>query len=111
MSRSDELVQADITTFNGVPMDDDYSRMEWATSMITYDKVNYTMKKIYPDKYEILITDNGSQFSRKNSNIKHYYEESITGTHIWTSVHHPQTMGKLSNMQKGLNRFLRHRLR
>ncbi len=63
---------------------------------------------MHPDKYE--LTDNGSQFSKKNSNIKHYCEESITGNHIWTSVHHPQTMGKLSNMQKGLKRFLRHRL-
>ncbi|MDN5867886.1 MAG: hypothetical protein L0H55_10875, partial [Candidatus Nitrosocosmicus sp.] len=28
----------------------------------------------------------------------------------WTSIHHPQTMGKLSNAQKELKRFLMHRL-
>ncbi len=78
--------------------------------MITEEMVAHTMKKLHPDKYESLITDNGSQFSRKNSNMRHYCEENITGAHIWTSVHHPQTMGKLSNMQKGLKRFLRHRL-
>jgi len=92
MSRPDELIQADITTFNGVPiMTMGYSRMGWATSMITEEKVTNAMKKLHPDKYENLITDNGSQFSRKNSNMRHYCE------HYWSSYgHRPQTMGKLS---------------
>ncbi|MDG6936810.1 MAG: transposase [Nitrososphaerota archaeon] len=112
---ADELVQADITYFNGVPimtMEDDHSRMGWATSMndSTEERVTHAMKTIHPGKYENLLTDNGSQFSKKNTNMKHYCEENIIGIHIWTSVHHPQTMGKLSNMQKGLKRFLRHRL-
>ncbi len=62
------------------------------------------MKKLHPDKYENLITDNGSQFSRKNSNMRHYCEESITGAHIWTSS---TDNGQAINKQK---RFLRHRL-
>ncbi len=110
--RPDQLVQADITYFNGVPlmtMEDDNSRKGWATSMIdqSEERVLYAMGKLHPEKYDNLLTDNGSQFSRKNSSMKKYCERNITGTHIWTSVHHPQTMGKLSNMQKG---FLKHRL-
>ena len=44
------------------------------------------------------------------------YDEQVlrpkifTGKHIWSSVHHPQTLGKLSNFQKGMKAFLRHRL-
>ena len=68
------------------------------------------MKTLVRIKYENLLTDNGSQFSRKNAEIRKYCEEFITGKHIWTSLHHPQTMGKLSAYQKGLKRFLRHRL-
>ncbi|MGC9144885.1 MAG: hypothetical protein ACP5GS_02035, partial [Nitrososphaeria archaeon] len=68
------------------------------------------MKTLHPEKYQNILTDNGSQFSKRNYTMKKYCEQSITGKHIWTSVHHPQTMGKLSNMQKGLKRFLRHRL-
>jgi hypothetical protein len=74
------------------------------------ERVIYAMKALHPEKYENLLTDNGSQFSRKNYTMKKYCEENITGRHIWTSVHHPQTMCKLSSAQKGLKRFLRHRL-
>ncbi|MEM3647387.1 MAG: hypothetical protein QW334_04500 [Thermofilum sp.] len=68
------------------------------------------MNELHPTKYENLLTDNGSQFSRKNSTMMTYCEWNITGKHIWTSVHHLQTMGKLSAFQKGMKRFLRHRL-
>jgi len=73
------------------------------TSMIdqTDERVVHAMKTLQSDKYENLLTDNGSQFSRKNFRMKKYCENSINGS-VWTSVHHPQTMGKLSNMQKGL---------
>jgi transposase InsO family protein len=69
------LIQADITYFNGVPlmtMEDDHSRNGWATSMIdqTDERVVHAMKTLHPDKYENLLTDNGSQFSRKNFRIK-----------------------------------------
>ncbi len=96
MSHPDELVQAGITSLNGVSimtMEDDYSRMGWAAS-IQLKKGLHTMKTMHPDKYENLIIDNGSQFSKKNSNMKNYCEESITGIHIWASIYHPQTMGK-----------------
>ncbi len=53
--------------------------------MITEEKVTNAMKKLHPDKYKILITDNGSQFSRKNSNTRHYCEESITGAYLYSS--------------------------
>lgn len=46
-----------------------------------------------------------------NSRMGKYCEVFLNEKHIWTSVHHPQTMGKLSAYQKGLKRFLRPHLR
>jgi len=60
----------------------------------TDERVVHAMKTLHPDKYENLLTDNGSQFLSKNYRMKDYCENSINGRHIWTSVHHPQTMGK-----------------
>jgi hypothetical protein len=114
--KPDELVQADLTRFNGVPiltMEDDYSRKLWAARLEneTDDDVVDGMKRLLHDqKYNSLLTDNGSQFNRKNSTMRKYCDQYLTGRHIWTSIHHPQTMGKLSNAQKGLKRFLIHRL-
>jgi hypothetical protein len=111
----DELIQSDLTTFNGVPiltMEDDYSRKGWI-KRLEDEKDNTVvegMVSLHPKKYENALTDNGSQFSRKNSTIRKYCEQHITGRHIHSSIHHPQTLGKLSNLQKGLKRFLRHRL-
>jgi len=109
------LIQADLTEFNGVPiltMGDDHSRKGWAISLP--DKKDKTviegMKTLVRVKYDNLLTDNGSQFSRKNSEMRKYCEEFINEKHIWTSIHHPETMGKLSAYQKGLKRFLRHKL-
>ena len=111
----DELIQADITRFNGTPiltMEDDHSRKGWATRLINEedDTVVEGMIKLHSWKYANLLTDNGSQFSRKNSTMRRYCEQQILDRHIWTSIHHPQTMGKLSNFQKGLKAFLRHRV-
>lgn len=113
--KPDELVQADLTRFNGIPiltMEDDHSRKLWATRLEneTDDTVVDGMKYLHIKEYDSLLTDNGSQFSRKNSTMKKYCDQYLTGKHIWTSIHHPQTMGKLSNAQKGLKRFLIHRL-
>ena len=114
--KPDELVQADLTRFNGVPiltMEDDHSRKFWAARLEneTDDNVVDGMKRLLHDqKYDSLLTDNGSQFNRRNSIMRKYCDQYLTGTHIWTSIHHPQTMGKLSNAQKGLKRFLIHRL-
>ena len=68
------------------------------------------MKKLLKIRYDNLLTDNGSQFSRKNKVIREYCQEYINEKHIWTSINHPQTMGKLSAFQKGLERFLHHKL-
>ena len=114
--RPDELVQADLTRFNGMPiltMEDDHSRKFWAARLEneTDDNVVDGMKRLHDQKYDSLLTDNGSsQFNRRNSIMKKYCDQYLTGTHIWTSIHHPQTMGKISNAQRGLKRFLIHRL-
>ncbi|MDG6225195.1 MAG: hypothetical protein QCI82_06745, partial [Candidatus Thermoplasmatota archaeon] len=68
------------------------------------------MKRLVRERYDNLLTDNGSQFSRKNARMRRYCEEFLNEKHIWSSVHHPQTLGKLSAYQKGLKRFLRHQL-
>ena len=113
--KPDELIQADLTRFNGLPiltMEDDHSRKFWAARLDNErdDTVIATMTKLHGQKYDYLLTDNGSQFSRRNSVMKRYCKQYLSEKHIWTSVHHPQTMGKLSNAQKGLKRFLIYRL-
>ncbi|MDN5846547.1 MAG: hypothetical protein L0H53_09775, partial [Candidatus Nitrosocosmicus sp.] len=113
--KPDELIQADLTRFNGISiltMEDDYSRKLWAARLDneTDDNVVDGMKRLHIKEYDSILTDNGSQFSRKNSIMRKYCDRYLTGRHIWTSIHHPQTMGKLSNAQKGLKRFLLHRL-
>ena len=110
-----QLIQADLTKFNGIPLlttEDDYSRRGWAIRLTNQkDKtVIRGMKKLLKVRYDNLLTDNGSQFSRKNKVIREYCEKYINEKHIWTSVHHPQTMGKLSAFQKGLKRFLHHKI-
>jgi hypothetical protein len=94
-------------------MEDDHSRKLWTTRLEneTVDNVVDDMKHLLNDqKYDSLLTDNDSQFNRRNSTMRKYCDQHLTGRHIWTSIHHPQTMGKLSNTQKGLKRFLIHRL-
>lgn len=109
------LIQADLTKFNGVPlltMEDDHSRKGWAVTL--KDQKDKTvvkgMKELIQHRYDNLLTDNGSQFSRKNAEIRKYCDERLNEKHIWTSIHHPETMGKLSAFQKALKRFLRHQL-
>jgi hypothetical protein len=114
-SHPDELIQCDLTEFNGFPiltMEDDHSREGWAGRIenATDDMVVNGMAYLHPDLYENLLTDNGKQFCRMNSTMRRYCESRMTGKHIWSSVHHPQTLGKLSAFQKGLKRFLIHRL-
>jgi hypothetical protein len=111
----DELIQGDLTDFNGLPIltiEDDHSRRAWAERIedATDDEVAGGMEDLHPDQYENLLTDNGSQFSRKNSTIRGYCERHVTARHIWSSPHHPQTLGNLSAFQKGLKAFLIHRL-
>lgn len=110
-----QLIQVDLTKFNGVyilTMLDDHSRKGWSLALKNGkdDTVIKGMKKLFTDKFENLLTDNGSQFSRKNKAMREYCEEWVNGKHIWASVHHPQTLGKLGAYQKGLKRFLFQRL-
>ena len=75
-------------------MEDDHSRKLWAARLEneTDDTVVDSMKHLHEQKYDSLLTDNGSQFSRRNSVMKKCCDQYLTGTHIWTSIHHPQTM-------------------
>ena len=109
------LIQSDLTMFNGIPlltMEDDYSRRGWAIRLNDQRDTTFIkgMKTLLKIRYDNLLTDNGTQFTRKNQTIRKYCEDNINEKHIWTSVHHPQTMGKLSAFQKGLKRFLHHNL-
>jgi transposase InsO family protein len=109
------LIQVDLTPFNGIPiltMEDDHSRKGWAIRLVNQkDKtVVRGMKRLVKFRYDNLLTDNGSQFSRKNRVMREYCEKYINEKHIWTSIHHPQTLGKLSAFQKSLKRFLYHKL-
>lgn len=109
------LIQADLTLFNGLPlltMEDDHSRKGWAIRLTNQkDKtVVRGMKKLLKIRYDNLLTDNGSQFNRKNRVMREYCEKYINEKHIWSSIHHPQTLGKLSAFQKSLKRFLYHKL-
>jgi len=53
-------------------MEDDHSRKGWATSMAdgSEDRVMHAMKTLHPEKYENLLTDNGSQFYANYGDIK-----------------------------------------
>lgn len=109
------LIQADLTAFNGIPIlttEDDHSRKGWAIRLANAkDKtVVRGMKKLMKVKYDNILTDNGSQFSRMNKVFREYCAEHINEKHIWSSIHHPETLGKLSAFQKGLKRFLFHKL-
>ncbi|KYK33766.1 MAG: hypothetical protein AYK22_06010 [Thermoplasmatales archaeon SG8-52-3] len=113
--RPNRLVQTDLTKYNGIPiltMEDDYSRKGWAIRLLNQKDTTVVkgMEKLLKIRYDNLLTDNGSQFSRKNKIIREYCQDHINEKHIWTSIHHPQTMGKLSAFQKGLKRFLYHTL-
>ena len=113
--KPNRLIQADLTKFNGVPiltMLDDGTRKGWSCSLKNQKDTIVVdgMKKLIPYQYDNLLTDNGSQFSRRNSVMRKYCEKFVKEKHIWTSIHHPQTMGKLSAYQKNLKRFLKHRM-
>ncbi len=109
------LIQADLTKLNGInilTMEDDHSRKGWAMAIpdATTTTVIDAMKTLIRRKYDNLLTDNGAQFSRANAEMRKYCDEWLDEKHIWSSIHHPQTLRKLSVFQKGLKRFLRHRI-
>lgn len=109
------LIQADLTKLNTVPiltMEDDHSRKGWAMTLRDEDTktVMAGMGDLIQHRYDNLLTDNGGQFSRLNAEIRKYCDEHVREKHIWTSVHHPQTMGKLSAFQKGLKLFVEFKM-
>lgn len=113
--RPNQLLQADLTEFNGVAILtvlDDHSRRAWALVLRDRDDeaVMDGLRHLLPFRFENLLTDNGCQFSRSNTQMQRFCHERVTKKHIWTSIHHPQTMGKLSAYQKGLKRFLVHKV-
>jgi hypothetical protein len=76
-------------------MEDDHFIKLWAARLEneTDDNVVDAMKHLLTMKFDSILTDNGSQFNRKNSTMRRYCDQYLTGRHIWTSIHHPQTMG------------------
>lgn len=69
------LIQGDLTMFNGIPlltMEDDYSRKGWAIRLRSQKDTTVVngMKTLLKIRYDNLLTDNGSQFSRKNQTIE-----------------------------------------
>ena len=83
-------------------MQDNHSRKFWAVRLEneTDDDVVGGMKRLHIQKYDSLLTDNGSQFNRKNSIMRKYCDQYLTGKHIWTSIHHPQTMGNFKRSER-----------
>jgi len=113
--RPNQLLQADLTEFNGtaiLTVLDDHSRRAWALALRGRggETVMDGFRHLLPFRFENLLTDNGCQFSRSNTQMQRFCLERVTKKHIWTSIHHPQTMGKLSAYQKGLKRFLVHKV-
>ncbi len=58
------------------------------------------MEGLRPDEYENLLTDNGKQFCR-NPTMRRYCEGHITGRHILSSIHHPQTLASCRTSRRG----------
>jgi hypothetical protein len=66
-------------------MEDDHSRKFWAARLEneTDDNVVDGMKHLLHDKkYDSLLTDNGSQFNRRNSIMKKYCDQYLIGRYI-----------------------------
>ena len=113
--KPDHLVQSDWTYFNNVPiltMEDDHSREGWAmdVSCVEAPTLAACMHILHPKKIDNLLVDNARQFRPTNSHMREYLDHNVTGKLIHTSLRHPQTMGKLSQYQKKMKRFLSYRL-
>lgn len=113
--KPNQLIQVDLTEFNGVQIltcEDDHSRKAWSAALPDAEAgtVATAMSMHLPTRFENLLTDNGSQFSRACQEMREFCFAHLSGKHIWCSTHHPQTLGKLSAYQKGLKAFLIHRL-
>jgi hypothetical protein len=113
--RPNNLIQSDLTLFNGVPilaMEDDHTRYAWS-DLIDDERaetVAEAMHELVPFKFNNLLTDNGPQFSKKNKSFLAYINKHVRKNHIHSSICHPQTLGKISAYQKGLKDFLGYKL-
>jgi len=113
--RKNNLIQADLMEFNNVPlltMEDDHTRKGWARDLNDEetDTVTAGMSCLIPYAYNNLLTDNGPQFKATNPIMRSYTYQYVKKKHIHASIRHPETLGKLGAFQKGLRRFLSHRL-
>ena len=113
--RPNNLLQSDLTQFNGVPilaMEDDHSRFAWSdtTDDESAETVVRKMHELVPFKFNNLLTDNGPQFSKKNPFLGAYRKKHVLKEHIHASAYHPETLGKISRYQCGLKDFLRYKL-
>jgi hypothetical protein len=113
--RPNNLIQSDLMEFNNIPiltMEDDHSRHSWSQVIEneSAETVAAAMRALIPYKFNNLLTDNGPQFSKKNLSVQTYLKDHVLKNHIHASIHHPQTLGKISAYQKGLKRFLRYKL-
>jgi len=113
--RPNNLLQSDLTQFNGVPilaMEDDHSRFVWSDAIDneSAETIAEAMHELGPDKFNNLLTDNGPQFSKKNPFFLKYLNDHVRESHIRSSISHPQTLGKMSAYQKGLKGFLGYKL-
>jgi hypothetical protein len=111
--RPNNLLQSDLTQFNGVPilaMEDDHARYAWSDAIDdeSAETVAEGMHELVPFKFNNLLTDNGPQFSKKNLSFLGYLNKHVRKNHIHSSFFHPQTLGKISAYQKGLKKFLRY---
>jgi len=93
-------------------MEDDHTRFVWSDIIDNESTgtVAAGMHELVPFKYNNLLTDNGPQFSKKNTSFLDYLKKHVRKDHIHSSFYHPQTLGKISSYQKGLKKFLRYLL-
>ena len=92
-------------------MEDDHSRKFWAVRLEneTDDNVVDGMKQLHDQKYDSLLTDNGSsQFNRRNFIMKKYCDQYNRETYLDIDTS-PTNHGYIQ-MLRGLKRFLIHRL-
>jgi hypothetical protein len=93
-------------------MEDDHFRKLWAARLDneTDDNVVDGMKHLLTRKFDSILTDNGSQFNRKNSTMRRYCDQYLTGNISGHQSIIHNRLWVISNAQKGLKRFLVHRL-
>jgi hypothetical protein len=111
--RPNNLIQSDLNKFNGLSilaMEDDHTRYIWSDLIDdeSTETVVEKMQEFVLYEYNNLLTDNGPQFSKKNTEFSKYKEKFVRRNHIHSSYYHPQTFGKISSYQGNLKDFLEY---